>query len=123
MLQNDPGNGAPPLEFSYEALLGRVVFGAGAVRRELATGVDRLGARVLLNDADDPARRLREVSAELSIPAGPRELGTTEEQFDEAAELVEPADNPCPVDRAALREIIHAAWAGTPPATAAPTRE
>ncbi|WP_037065300.1 maleylacetate reductase [Pseudonocardia acaciae] len=64
---------------------------------------------------DDPAKGLRELSAELGIPAGLRTLGMTEDQVDEAAALVEPsvpATNPRRADRAALREIIHAAWAG-----------
>ncbi len=48
----------------------------------------------------------------------------TEDQVDEAAGLIEPtvpADNPCPVDRAALRETIHAAWAGASLAVTTPT--
>lgn len=84
----------------------------------------RIARALGVADGADAARRLRELSAELGIPAGLRELGMTEEQVDEAAELVEPAvpaDNPRPVDRAALREIIYAAWAGTSLATAAST--
>jgi alcohol dehydrogenase class IV len=64
----------------------------------------------------DPVAGLRALTAELGIPAGLRALGMRAEQVDEAAELVEPtvpADNPRHADRAALRELIQAAWAGT----------
>lgn len=73
---------------------------------------------------DDPVAALRELTHQLGIPRGLRELGMTEDQVDEAAGLIEPtvpADNPCPVDRAALREIIHAAWAGASLAVTTPT--
>jgi maleylacetate reductase len=51
---------------TYEALPGRVVFGAGAARRELAAEVDRLGARALLLIASErDAERVRELTAPL----------------------------------------------------------
>jgi maleylacetate reductase len=65
----------------------------------------------------DPVGALRALSARLGIPRGLRELGLAEDQIDVVAALVEPAvpaDNPRRADRAALREIIHAAWAGAP---------
>jgi maleylacetate reductase len=74
----------------------------------------------------DPVAGLRALSARLGIPPGLRALGMTEQQVDEAAELVEPAvpaDNPRPAGRAELREIIHAAWAGTAELINATTRE
>ncbi|WP_037080210.1 maleylacetate reductase [Pseudonocardia spinosispora] len=64
----------------------------------------------------DPVVRLREMSAHLGIPAGLRDLGLREEQVDEAAAQVEtsvPPSNPRKTDRATLRELIRAAWAGT----------
>lgn len=67
--------------------------------------------------SDDAVAALRDLAAGLGIPAGLRALGMSEDQVDEAAGLVEgtvPADNPIPVDRAALRHLIHSAWAGTP---------
>jgi maleylacetate reductase len=80
--------------------------------------------------SDDAVGALAALTARLGIPHGLRQLGMLEEQVDEAAGLVEasvPRDNPRPVNRAALREIIHAAWAGAPltasAATNAPTRE
>jgi maleylacetate reductase len=66
---------------------------------------------------EDPVAPLRALSARLGIPHGLRELGLREDQVDEVAALVEPAvpaDNPRRADGAALREIIHAAWAGAP---------
>jgi maleylacetate reductase len=76
--------------------------------------------------SDDPASALDALAARLGIPHGLRELGMREDQVDEAVALVEgsvPSDNPRPVDRAALRQIIHAAWAGTPLATNEPPQE
>jgi alcohol dehydrogenase class IV len=72
------------------------------------------------NDKTDPVAALRALSADLGIPRGLRELGLREDQIEEIVELVAPAvpvDNPRRADPAALREIIHAAWAGSVPAT------
>jgi maleylacetate reductase len=68
-------------------------------------------------DTDDPVAGLRALADRLRIPPGLQALGMTEEQVDEAVALVEPAvpaDNPRPAGRTALRELIHAAWAGAP---------
>jgi len=55
-----------PLEFTYQALPGRVVFGAGAARQRLAAEVDRLGARrVLLVTGPREASRAAELVAAL----------------------------------------------------------
>jgi alcohol dehydrogenase class IV len=70
-------------------------------------------------NSPDPVGALRALSAGLGIPRGLRELGLREDQIDMIVELVAPAvpvDNPRKADRAALREIIHAAWAGPVPA-------
>jgi alcohol dehydrogenase class IV len=72
-------------------------------------------------DTRDPVGGLRALSHQLGIPRGLRELGMTEDQIEHAAALVAPAvpaDNPRPADEAAIREIIHAAWAGAPLASA-----
>jgi maleylacetate reductase len=74
---------------------------------------------------DDPVAGLRELADRLDIPAGLRALGMTEQQVGEAATAVEPlvpADNPRRVDRDALYELIHAAWAGVPDTAATTTR-
>jgi maleylacetate reductase len=58
--------------FTYDALPGRVVFGAGASRRKLAEEVGRLGAgRVLLIAAE----RERTLAEELARPLGDRVVG------------------------------------------------
>jgi len=55
-----------PLEFTYQALPGRVVFGAGAARQQLAAEVDRLGGRrVLLVTGPREAGRAAELAAPL----------------------------------------------------------
>lgn len=70
--------------------------------------------------ANDAVSGLRYLAARLGIPTGLRELGMREEHVDEIVALVQhavPADNPRTADRVALHELIHAAWAGAPPAT------
>ncbi|MDT7599556.1 MAG: maleylacetate reductase, partial [Pseudonocardiales bacterium] len=77
----------------------------------------RIGRALRGGSDGDPVGALRALSARLGIPRGLRELGLEEDQIDVVAALVEPAvpaDNPRRADRAALREIIHAAWAGAP---------
>ncbi|HEX3737013.1 MAG TPA: hypothetical protein VHV53_05675, partial [Solirubrobacterales bacterium] len=56
-------------EFAYDALPGRVVFGAGAARRELAGAVEALGVERLLLIAAAPEAELAE---ELAAPLGGR---------------------------------------------------
>jgi alcohol dehydrogenase class IV len=53
--------------FTYDALPGRVVFGAGTSRRGLAAELDRVGARRVLVIAGEPERELAE---ELVAPLG-----------------------------------------------------
>jgi alcohol dehydrogenase class IV len=60
---------APVRHFAYEALPGRVVFGAGAARTRLAGEVERLGARRLLVVAGSSAEA---VARELAAPLGER---------------------------------------------------
>jgi alcohol dehydrogenase class IV len=60
-------------EFAYDALPGRVVFGAGASRERLAGELDRLGAqRVLLIAAE----RELELAERLAAPLGDRVVAT-----------------------------------------------
>src|SRR5689334_9495286 len=59
-------------EFVYDALPGRVVFGAGAARRELAGAIEALGFRRLLLIAAPPEAELAE---ELATPLGGRLVG------------------------------------------------
>ena len=87
---------------------------ARRIGRALGAGPGNTGAEA------DPVGALRALSAGLGIPRGLRELGLREDQIDVIVELVAPAvpvDNPRRADRAALREIIHAAWVGPVPAT------
>jgi maleylacetate reductase len=56
-------------EFAYDALPGRVVFGAGASRARLAAEVERLGTRRLLLVATEQERALAD---ELAAPLGDR---------------------------------------------------
>ncbi|WP_300016492.1 maleylacetate reductase [Pseudonocardia sp.] len=55
------------MHFTYDALPGRVVFGAGAARTELAAEIDRLGAtRVLLIASERDAGRVRIITDPLA---------------------------------------------------------
>ena len=75
--------------------------------------------RALAAPGRAPAGPLRDLATRLGIPAGLRDIGLREDQLAEAAQLIEPAvppDNPVPADAAALRRLLHAAWAGEPPA-------
>jgi maleylacetate reductase len=60
-------NTAGPRQFTYEALPGRVVFGPGSARRELAAAVAELGVERLLLIAAGPEAALAE---ELAAPLG-----------------------------------------------------
>ncbi|MFC5996537.1 maleylacetate reductase [Pseudonocardia hispaniensis] len=69
---------------------------------------------------DDPVAELRALAARLGVPRGLRKLGLRAEQADEAARLVAdaaPAGNPAPVDLAAMRTLLRAAWSGGPATT------
>jgi alcohol dehydrogenase class IV len=69
-------------------------------------------------DTDDPVGALRALATRLGIPAGLRELGLAEDQLEPIVERLDghlPAGHPLPVDRDALRALLHDAWAGTTP--------
>jgi alcohol dehydrogenase class IV len=69
-------------------------------------------------DTDDPAGALRALATRLAIPAGLRELGLTEDRLEPVVDRLDghlPAGHPRPTDRAALRALLHDAWAGTTP--------
>ncbi|GEC21288.1 maleylacetate reductase [Pseudonocardia hydrocarbonoxydans] len=64
---------------------------------------------------DDAVAGLHAVTAAAGIPRGLAELGLAEDRLDEVVERTlpaVPADNPVPVDAAALRRLVRAAWAG-----------
>ena len=66
----------------------------------------------------DPATGIHELGRELGVPTGLRQLGLRETGIDEVLDDIlaaVPADNPRPVTPAGLRELLHAAWAGTEP--------
>jgi alcohol dehydrogenase class IV len=68
---------------------------------------------------DDPARALFDLSGALGAPRALRDLGMPENAIDAAADraMANPYWNPRPLERAAIRDLIAAAWMG-----AAPTR-
>lgn len=63
--------------------------------------------------SDDPAGALRDLAARLGIPAGLHELGMTEEQIEPVARTLDGHVPGSPLDRTALRALLHDAWAGT----------
>jgi maleylacetate reductase len=63
----------------------------------------------------DPVAGLQALARVSGVPTGLRALGLREDQLDEAVAIIEPVvpkDNPMPMDAAALRALLYAAWAG-----------
>jgi maleylacetate reductase len=71
-----------------------------------------------LDGAQDPARQLWDLAAELGAPRSLRELGMAEADIPRIVEqvLASPYANPVPVTADGLTRLLHAAWAGDPPA-------
>lgn len=65
-----------------------------------------------------PGRALYDFAAAMKAPLALRDLGLEQEDLDRAADIAteNPYWNPRPVERAALRRLLQAAWAGEPPA-------
>lgn len=65
----------------------------------------------------DPARALYDLGGALGAPRALKDIGMPQAGIDEATDraLTNPYWNPRPLERAALRECIAAAWAGEPP--------
>jgi alcohol dehydrogenase class IV len=85
-----------------------------------APGAPAAAARVAraLGQAD-AARSLHDLGRRLGVPPGLRELGLREADVDAVLDdilTLVPEDNPRTVDRAGLRALLRAAWAGTAPA-------
>ncbi|MGW3375987.1 maleylacetate reductase [Streptomyces hydrogenans] len=67
---------------------------------------------------DDPVRGLHELGSKLGVPAGLRALGLSENDPQSVVDdilALAPADNPTPVTRDGLQNLLRAAWAGTAP--------
>jgi len=71
-----------------------------------------------LGGVDDPARRLWDLTGRWGAPRSLRELGMAEADIPRIAELAtsDPYLNPRPVTRNGITALLHAAWAGRPPA-------
>ncbi|MFC7791029.1 maleylacetate reductase [Streptomyces cinereoruber] len=67
---------------------------------------------------EDPVQGLHELGSKLGVPAGLRALGLSEADtqtvIDDILALA-PGDNPIPVTRDGLQNLLRAAWAGTSP--------
>jgi maleylacetate reductase len=66
----------------------------------------------------DAAQGLFELSTELGIPSGLKEIGMDQRHLDKACDiaLANPYWNPRPIEAAPMRELLQRAWAGLPPA-------
>jgi maleylacetate reductase len=73
-----------------------------------------------LGGAPDPARALWDLAGRLGAPRSLRELGMAEGDIPRIAAMsvASPYANPRPVTTAAVEDLLRAAWAGTPPASA-----
>ena len=69
----------------------------------------------------DPAAGLFELAQRLHAPLALRQLGLPESALDEAADLAMMGayDNPRPLERSGIRQLLQAAWEGTRPGDAA----
>jgi alcohol dehydrogenase class IV len=67
--------------------------------------------------ADDAARGLYDLAQSIGAPLALKDIGMPESGLDRAADLAvtNPYWNPRPLDRAALRELLQAAWEGRRP--------
>lgn len=88
-----------------------IAYNQGAAADLLAPLADLFG------DAPGPA--LHAFAARMGAPMALRDLGLAEADLDRAADLAvqNPYWNPRPIERAALRRLLQAAWAGEPPAS------
>lgn len=66
---------------------------------------------------DEPGAGLARLSHELGAPTALRDLGMPEDGIERAADIAMQAayDNPRPLERDAVRDLIARAWAGAPP--------
>ena len=92
-----------PHAAAYNAAAAGDAAGAGHARRSGGGG---------------PGAALAGLAARIGAPRALRELGLAEADLDRAADLAveSPYWNPRPVERAAIRRLLAAAWAGEPPA-------
>jgi len=69
------------------------------------------------NGGSPDGRTLWQLEGELGAPRSLRDLGMAAGDIDRIAELVAGADfpNPRPVTAGDVRDLLHAAWAGTAP--------
>jgi maleylacetate reductase len=68
---------------------------------------------------ENAAEGLFHLGRRLGLPEGLRAIGMPESGLDRAADLAvaSPYPNPVPLDRARIRALLEAAWAGQPPST------
>lgn len=89
-----------------------IAYNAVAVPELLAPLVQMFGH-------DNPGMGLWHFAKNAGAPMALRDLGLHERDLDRAADLAaaNPYWNPRPVTRQGIRDLLHAAWAGTPPIT------
>ena len=103
--------GLPHAETHAVVLPHAAAYNAAAAGDLLATVTDALGG-------GGPGAALAGLAARIGAPRALSDLGMAEADLDRAADLAVEAPywNPRPVERAAVRRLLAAAWAGEPPA-------
>lgn len=88
-----------------------IAYNQGAAAAELAPMGDILGAAT-------PGQGLHDFARQMGAPTALRDLGMKEADLDRAAAIAvqNPYWNPRPIEEAALRRLLQAAWAGDAPA-------
>lgn len=90
-----------------------------AVAYNEAAAADALAPVAEIFGGASPGQALRGFAQRMGAPLALRDLGMAEADLDRAAEIAvqNPYWNPAPIEKAALRRLLQAAWAGEAPGT------
>lgn len=90
-----------------------------AIAYNEAAAADLLAPISTIFDGPTPGKALHRFASSINAPTALRDLGMAEADLDRAGDIAvqNPYWNPRPVERAALRQLLQAAWAGDAPQT------
>ncbi len=90
-----------------------------AIAYNEAAAADALAPVAEIFGGASPGQALRGFAQRMGAPLALRDLGMAEDDLDRTAEIAvqNPYWNPAPIEKAALRRLLQAAWAGDAPGT------